>query len=191
MNVTTAAYLGSYTLSILGNASAGVALPLIVLQTTGAVLSAGLVAGATALPAFVAGLTMGVVIDRINRRTASVLTDLISAASLAALPLVDQLWGLNVSWFVLSGVIGSLGDVPGLTARDALAPGVLRRTGLGAERLVGLRESLGALALLVGPAAISLAAALTTCLMPRDVGALTHDAVPSPGSQTAWAAFRA
>lgn len=58
----------------------------------------------------------------------------------------------SVGWFVLSAVIGSLGDVPGLTARDALLPAVVRAGRVPAERLIGLRESLGAIALLVGPA---------------------------------------
>ena len=87
MKLIPAAYLSSYLLSLLGNSIAAIALPLILLQTTGSVLGAGALAAATAVPALLAGLLMGVVIDRINRRTASVVTDLISAASMAALPL--------------------------------------------------------------------------------------------------------
>ncbi|MGC5010208.1 MFS transporter [Streptosporangium sp. DT93] len=184
-------YLASYVLSLLGNSVAAVALPLIVLQTTGSVLSAGVLSAATALPAFVAGLVMGVVIDRINRRTSSVITDLVSAASLAALPVVDLVTGLNLGWFILFGVIGALGDVPGMTAREAILPAIVRGGGLSAERLLGIRESLGALVMVIGPAAAgsllvlfdgsmvlwitagtSSAAAMLTLLIPRDVGAI-------------------
>src|SRR5690348_9054757 len=122
MKLIPVAYLASYLLSLLGNSIAGVALPLIVLQVTGSVLGAGTVAAATAIPAVLAGLLMGVVIDRINRRTSSVVTDLISGASIAALPLIDVVSGLNLGWFILFGVLGSLGDVPGMTAREALLP---------------------------------------------------------------------
>src|SRR5690349_6734801 len=113
MNRVSLAYLASYVLSLLGNSIAGVVFPLLVLQTTGSVLATGAVAVASALPAAVAGLVMGVVIDKINRRTASVLTDVISALSVAALPLVDATVGLALGWFVLFAVIGSFGDVPG------------------------------------------------------------------------------
>jgi MFS family permease len=191
MNRTSTAYLVSYLLSLLGNCVAAVALPLIVLRTTGSALAAGAVAVASAVPAALAGLFMGVVIDRINRRTASVLTDLISAASVAALPLIDSAVGLSLAWFVLFAVIGSFGDVPGLTAREAMLPGITRTGGLRTERLLGLREALGALVLLIGPgaagaliafldgteilwitAALSATAALVTLLIPHEAGAV-------------------
>jgi MFS family permease len=189
------AYLASYLLSLLGNSIAGIAFPLIVLQVTGSALGAGAVAAATAVPAVLAGLLMGVVIDRINRRTSSVVTDLVSAASVAALPVVDMVSGLSLGWFILFGIVGSLGDVPGMTARDALLPAVVRHGGMGAERLLGIRESLGAAALLLGPAlagglmvafdgstvlwitaATSFAAALLTLMIPHRVGAIVAPA---------------
>ncbi|MFC7876973.1 MFS transporter [Isoptericola sp. NPDC057391] len=213
MNLVPVAYLASTLLSLLGNSIAGIALPLVVLQVTGSALGAGTVAAATAVPAVAAGLLMGVVIDRVNRRTASVVTDLVSASSVAALPVIDMVAGLHLGWFVLCGVVGSLGDVPGMTARDALLPAVVRHGRLGAERLLGLRESLSALAMLVGPAAAgtlmvlldgsavlwvtaatSAAAALLTLLIPREVGkvhAPGHD--PRPGAESpagGWAQLR-
>ncbi|WP_282858655.1 MFS transporter [Pseudoclavibacter helvolus] len=194
MNLLPVTYLASHVLSLLGNSIAGIALPLIVLSTTGSALGAGTVAAATAIPAVLAGLFMGVVIDRINRRTASVVTDLISAASIAALPIIDLLSGLNLGWFVLFGIIGSLGDVPGMTAREALLPAIVRHGSISAERLMGLRESLSAVAIFVGPAAAgtlmvlfdgstvlwitaatSLLAALITLLIPKAVGVLVAD----------------
>lgn len=189
VNRTSTAYLASYVLSLLGNSVAAVALPLIVLQTTGSALAAGTVAIASAVPAAFAGLFMGVVIDRINRRTASILTDLVSAASIAALPLLDSAIGLSLGWFVLSAVVGSFGDVPGLTAREAMLPGITRAGGIGLERLLGAREALGAVVMLIGPgaagvliafldgtailwvtAAFSATAALVTLVVPRSAG---------------------
>lgn len=204
------AYLTSYLLSVLGNSIAGVALPLIVLQVTGSVLGAGTVAAATALPAVLAGLLMGVAIDRINRRASSVVTDLISAVAIAALPLIDLATGLTLGWFILFGVIGSLGDVPGMTAREALLPAIVRHGRIGAERLIGIREALGAIALVLGPAAAgtlmvlfdgstvlwvtaatSLAAALITLLIPHRVGAVTTgDGVPARQAARTWNQLR-
>ena len=211
MRLIPVAYLASYLLSLLGNSIAGIALPLIVLQITGSALSAGTVAAATAIPAVLAGLLLGVVIDRINRRTSSVVTDLISAASIAALPIVDMISGLSLGWFILFGIVGSLGDVPGMTAREALLPAIVRHSGVSAERLIGIREVLGAVALLLGPAAAgtlmvmfegstvlwitaatSLAAALLTLLIPHRVGRIvtTGGAPASPGPTSGWAQLR-
>ncbi|MBE1514296.1 MFS family permease [Nesterenkonia halotolerans] len=175
----------------MGNSIAAIVLPLLVLQTTGSALAAGTVAAATIVPAVLAGIFMGVVIDRINRRTSSVLTDLISTLAMGALPLIDLITGLSVGWFVLFGIIGAIGDVPGITAREALLPAVIRHGGVSAERITGTREALGAVAILVGPAAAgfmlttwdgttalwvtagtSLAAALLTLFIPHHVGTL-------------------
>lgn len=210
MKRVPAAYLSSYLLSVLGNSIAAVALPLILLQSTGSVLGAGALAAATAVPAVLAGLFMGVVIDRINRRTASVVTDLISAAALAALPLIDQIAGLTLGWFILFGVIGSLGDVPGMTAREALLPAVVRHGGVAAERMVGMREGIGAVATFVGPAvaggliiafdgsavlwvtaATSAAAALVTLQIPRRIGLVDARQDERDGHTSGWQQLRA
>lgn len=210
MRLVPVAYLASYLLSLLGNSIAGVALPLIVLQVTGSALGAGAVAAATAIPAVLAGLLMGVVIDRINRRTSSVVTDLVSAAAIAALPLIDMISGLSLGWFILFGIIGSLGDVPGMTARDALLPAIVRHGGIASERLMGIREALGAVAILLGPAAAgtlmvlydgstvlwitaatSLTAALLTLLIPHRVGAIvTADGAAATATGNGWTQLR-
>lgn len=208
MRLTVFAYLGSYLLSLLGNSIAAVAFPLIILQTTGSALGAGVVATATAVPAIVAGLLMGVVIDRFNRRNSSIATDLISGACVAALPLLDLFTSLNVGWFVLFGVLGSLGDIPGETAREALLPAIVRESGIGAERLVGLRNAVGAAALVIGPAiagtligfldgsavlwitaGTSFAAALLTLIIPRRVG-VSSEPVASTVGLSGWKALR-
>lgn len=100
MKPTAVFYLTSYSLSLLGNSIAAIALPLILLQATGSIMSAGILAVSTAVPAFLAGLLTGVVIDRVNRRTASAAADAVSAVSLAALPVVDALTGLDLGWFI-------------------------------------------------------------------------------------------
>ncbi len=208
MKLVPTAYLASYALSLLGNSIAAIALPLIVLQTTGSVLGAGIVAASTAVPAVVAGLVMGVVIDRINRLTSSVVTDLVSAAAIAALPLIDMVTDLDIGWFVLFGVLGSLGDVPGMTAREALLPAIVRHGDVSAERLKGLQEGLGAVTMLVGPAAAgtlmavfsgptvlwitaatSCGGALLTLLIPRRVGRIGADHVATT-TTSGWSQLR-
>lgn len=188
------AYLGSHFLSLLGNGILAVALPLIVLQTTGSPLSVGAVSAATAVPALLIGLCAGVVLDRVNRRSCSILADVVSAGAVAAVPLVDLLWGLNIAWFVGLAIVGSLGDVPGMTARQVLVPAVARHTGISLERLVGLRQAMTSAALVIGPAtagtllsffdgstvllttaATSAAAAVLTAATPRTLGSIDTD----------------
>lgn len=170
MPLVALAYLGSHVLSLLGNGIAAVALPLIVLQITGSPLGMGIIAASTAVPAVLIGLVAGVVLDRWNRRTVSVASDLISAAAVAALPLVDLLWGLDLAWFVVLGIVGAFGDVPGGTAREVLVAAVVRRTGVPLTRLVGIRQTLTSAALIVGPA---LAGTLVALVGPTGVFLVT------------------
>lgn len=191
MSPVALAYLASHFLSFLGNGILAVALPLIVLQTTGSPLSVGAVSTATAVPALLVGLAAGVLIDRVNRRTCSILSDIVSAAAVAAIPVVDLLWGLNITWLVALAIVGSFGDVPGMTARQVMVPAVARSSGVSLERLIGLRQSMTSMALVIGPAAAgallslfdgstalfvtaatSAAAALITTAMPHRLGAI-------------------
>lgn len=204
--MVTAAYLVSYFVSVLANSVAAIALPLVILTTTGSVIGTGAVAAATAIPALLAGVLMGVVIDRSNRRTASIVTDLVSAAAVAALPFIDLFTDLNIAIFILFGALGALGDIPGQTARETLLPAVVRAGRMSPERLVGLRESLGAIGLVVGPgvagiliavldgssvlwvtAALSLLAAMVTLVIPHRLGA--QDSAPRVRT-SGWAALR-
>jgi MFS family permease len=146
-------YLTSYGISLLGNSVTAIALPLLVLLTTGSPGDAGLVAIAAAVPAAIAGLLMGSLVDRINRRTAAVLSDVISAVALALLPIIDAMVGLSLGWFIAIAVLNSFGDVPGITAREAMLPALARAAAMDASRLIGLRESIGGVSMLVGPAA--------------------------------------
>ncbi|NED97082.1 MFS transporter [Phytoactinopolyspora alkaliphila] len=145
-------YLASFGTSLLGNSVTGIALPLLVLFTTGSPLGAGAVAIAAAVPAALAGLLMGSLVDRINRRTAAILSDLISAMALLILPIIDLTIGLSLGWFIAVAVLSSFGDVPGITAREAMVPAIARAAGIDPARLIGLRESLAGVALLLGPA---------------------------------------
>lgn len=195
MPLVAVAYLSSHFLSFLGNGILAVALPLIVLQTTGSPLSVGAVSTATAGPALIVGLCAGVLIDRVNRRTCSIASDVVSAVAVAAIPVVDLIWGLNMTWLVALAIVGSFGDVPGMTARQVVVPVVARYTGVPLERLIGLRQSMTSTALVIGPAAAgtlltlfdgstvlfataatSAAAALITATMPHRLGRIEGEA---------------
>lgn len=182
-------YLLSCALSLLGNSVAGVVLPLVLLVTTGDALAAGTLALICAAPQFLIGLVGGALIDRLNRRNVSVFSDALSATSVALLPVVDAVWGLSFGWFVALGLLGAVGDIPGMTARDALAPAMCERDGRSLQKFMGLTQSIDSLVVIVGPAlaaflmglagavnalwftaAMSAAAALVTLTLPRAIG---------------------
>lgn len=146
-------YLASHALSLLGNAVISVVLPLLILDITGSPAAAGTLALATMIPSALAGLFGGVLVDRFNRRNISLIADLISAASVVALPLVDAAFGLNLGWFVLLGIVGAVGDLPGRTAREALLPALLRRSNMPNDKMVGIREAISGVVVFLGPAA--------------------------------------
>ena len=149
----SARFLASSALSLLGNSISSVALPLALLVTTGDALAAGTLALVCMLPQAAAGVVGGGVLDVLNRRDVSAVSDLVSAASVTMLPVVDATVGLSFGWFVAFGLIGAIGDVPGMTARDALLPAVCKRDGVDMQRFVGVSQSAESLVAVVGPSA--------------------------------------
>ena len=198
-------YLASYGISLLGNSITAIALPLLVLFTTGSPLGAGVVAMAAAVPAAVAGLLMGSLADRFDRRAVAILADVISALALLVLPIVHLTVGLELGWFIAAAVLNSFGDVPGITAREAMLPAIARSARVGASRLIGVRESMSGVALLIGPAVagilvaalqpvtvlwftagLAALAALLTLVIPRSAtAAVAEVATADDGARTA------
>lgn len=145
-------YLVSSATSLFGNASISIVLPWLVLLRTGDAAVAGLVAAASAMPSALAALIGGHLADRFGRRTITVLADVGSAVSVAALAVVDLTIGLSVPWFIALGVLGALFDVPGMTAREAMVADVARTSGVSLDRVAALRGALFGVSFLAGPA---------------------------------------
>lgn len=195
----TLRYLISEFFSVLGNSAAAVILPLVLLAKTHDPLAAGSLALICAIPQFLAGLFGGALLDLCNRRTVSVCADGLSALSVALLPLVEMTVGLHFGWFVLFGLLGAIGDIPGMTARDVLFPAVVARDDKNLQQALALAQAVDSLAVIIGPAlaallmqlvgdtnalwataALSLAAALVTLTLPKNIAqasatAHTHD----------------
>lgn len=192
----------SKTLSLLGNSIAGVVFPLILLATTGDALAAGTLALVCAIPQVLAGVLGGVLLDRFNRRKMSALSDLISAFSVAMLPLIDMAVGLSFGWFALFGILGAIGDVPGMTARDTLLPSVAEHDKINLQSFMGLSQSIDSLTIIIGPAlaallvgflggasslwvtaSLSFLAAMVTLTLPRSIGTITAPHTPDDAIQ--------
>jgi MFS family permease len=104
--------------------------PWFVLQSTGSAAKAGIVAFCALLPAVLAALVTGPVIDRMGRRRVSVASDLACGVAVAAIPLL-QFAGILQFWMlcVLMAMTG-LFRAPGETARGVLLPTLAERAGM-------------------------------------------------------------
>ena len=134
-------YLGSAGMSALGNSIAGIVWPWIVLERTGDPAAAGLVAAAVAVPSVIFASLGGYLIDTVGRKPMSVISDIISGASVAGVVLVDQTLGLTIAWFIALGIIGGVGDIPGMAARPALVGDVSQASGKTVDYIAGLNQA--------------------------------------------------
>jgi MFS family permease len=108
-----------------------------VLETTGSAARTGIVSAALALGGVIPTLLGGPLVDRLGHKRTSVLADLASGATIAAVPLlyragVLQFWHLVVLVFVLAS-LNSNGD----TARFAMVPFLAGRAQMPIERANG------------------------------------------------------
>ncbi|WP_225849205.1 MFS transporter [Streptomyces sp. HPF1205] len=119
------------TLSVVGDAFALIALPLLVLQATGSVARMGLLTAAAGGASLVAGVFAGVVVDRLDRRKLLVATDLARMALYAVIPVAwafgPRVWLLYVV-LPLCEAVGMLFSVTYVTVVRALvAPDLITR----------------------------------------------------------------
>lgn len=145
------AVLIANAVSLTGDALAAVAIPWFVLETTGSAAKAGLSGGVAVLPAFVAGVAGGTVVDRLGPKRASVVADLVGGAAVLLIPLLYATVGLAFWQLLLLVLLGGALDVPGITARRAMLPELARLGGSRLERVNSLLEGNQFLSTLIGP----------------------------------------
>lgn len=141
----------STCLSGTANAITEVALPWLVLERTGNAAAAGLVAGLTALPLLISSFLAGTVIDRFGRRRCSIVSDILSAGSVAAIPLLSAADSLTFALICVFAVSGAVFDPAGSTARESMLPEAADFGGLRRERANGIHEAIWGLAFTIGP----------------------------------------
>ncbi|MFJ4965959.1 MFS transporter [Streptomyces sp. NPDC088729] len=161
-----ATVLAANLVSITGNCLTYMGVPWFVLQSTGSAAKAGTVAFCTLLPAVLAALVSGPVIDRMGRRRVSVASDLACGVAVAAIPLL-QFAGILQFWMlcVLMAMTG-LFRAPGATARGVLLPTLAGRAGMPLTRAAGLYDGAARCAAMTGSA---LGGVLIAVLGPENV----------------------
>ncbi|MGW1744171.1 MFS transporter [Streptomyces sp. NPDC002092] len=155
-------FWAAQTLSVLGDAFALIALPLLVLQATGSVARMGLLTAVGTAAAVLAAVFAGVVVDRADRRRLLIACDLVRMVLYGLIPVVwlfgPQLWLLYVVLPLCEAVgtffaVGYVTVVRSLVGSDRLteANGRLNATAAGAGVLGPLGA--GLVAAWTGPAA--------------------------------------
>ena len=136
--------------SLAGNVVATVAVPWFVLETTGSAAKTGIAAFFTTLPLALGGLFGGTLADRVGHRTASVTTDVVSAAAIAGVPVLYELDRLQFWHLIVLVFVTSLFDAPGQSAREALVPRLAEDSGRSLERATSMWVSTEHVAYVVG-----------------------------------------
>ncbi|MBX7432454.1 MFS transporter [Mycobacterium sp. Y57] len=137
-----------------GNGISIVAFPWLVLQRTGSALDASIVAMAGTLPLLAATLIAGAAVDFLGRRRVSMISDALSAVSVATVPVLALVFGAEViNVAVLAGLaaLGALFDPAGMTARETMLPEAATRAGWTLDHANSVYEAVFNLAYIVGP----------------------------------------
>lgn len=131
-----------------------VAFPWLVLQRTGSAVDASVVAGAATLPLLFATLVAGTAVDFLGRRYVAMLSDAMSAVSVAAIPVLALALGADeLTTVVLAGLaaLGAFFDPAGMTARQSMLPEAARQAGWTLDHTNSVYEAVFNLAYITGP----------------------------------------
>ncbi len=143
---------GANGASGIANAVVMIVIPWLVLERTGSAAYAGLVVAASSLPGIVVAPLVGAAIDRFGRRLVSIVSDVLSALSVAAFPLVALVQDLTLPWILALAVLGATFDPAGSTARKSLLPDVATASGYPLDKLNGMHEGIFGVGWVIGPA---------------------------------------
>jgi MFS family permease len=129
-----------------------IAIPYLVLTTTGSATRTGLVALAEMLPMVVLKVLGGPVIDRVGARRVTIACDVGSLLVVGAIPLLHRAGALPFATLLaLVAVAGALRG-PGDAAKQALVPAVAEHAGVPVERVTGLAGTVERTSSMIGAA---------------------------------------
>ncbi|WP_067463923.1 MFS transporter [Actinomadura macra] len=182
-------FLTAQTLSAVGDAFSLIAVPLLVLQTTGSLVQMGIVTSLAGVSSIVTGLFAGYVADRVNRRALLIVCDVARCVLYGAIPLVwlsaPQVWLLFLvvplaGAFAMQFQVTYVTVVPGLVGGHEItrANGHLYSAyavaGVGGPLLAGIVSGLVgpamAIAVDAGSFALSATGLLLVRVRPRERG---------------------
>ena len=154
------ALLAAHAISQTGNVLTAFAIPFYVLGLGGSGVEVGIAAFFATAPVVVGGALGGVVVDRVGHRRAAIVADLVSGATVLAMPVLALTVGLPLWALLVLVFAGGLLDTPGQTARRVMLPVLTVRAGIRIEQSVGLLDGSERFAKLIGASIAGLLVAL-------------------------------
>src|SRR5688572_855335 len=145
------ALLSANAISLSGNQVTMFALPWFVLETTGSAAQTALVAATQMVAFLLAALTGGVVVDRFGPKWLSVVSDVASGLSIAAIPILMHTIGLALWQVLVLAFLGAMLDSPGSNARYGIITDLIDLTGWRSERVYSAFSSADGVARIGGP----------------------------------------
>ncbi len=109
-------------ISMVGNNLTTIAIPWFVLVTTGSAARTGITFFFSITPIVIAGFFGGAIVDRLGYKRTSIISDLASGTTVAAIAGLHALDLLSFPLLLALVFLGALLDAPGGTARAALIP---------------------------------------------------------------------
>lgn len=143
-----------------GNSAVHIALPWLVLETTGSSAQAGVVLGITGLSVVFTAPIIGGLIAILGSRRVSMWSDIISAVSVLLFPIVDRTIGLTIIGLLIIGTFGAMFDPAGSTARKAMIQRVAEDEGRSLIKFNGSFEAFTIMGTIAGPAGAAMLIAL-------------------------------
>ena len=140
-----------------GNSAVHVAIPWLVLETTGSSAQAGIVLGLSGLSVIFTAPLIGGLIAVLGARPVSVWADIISGTSVLLFPIIGTLFGLNIASLLVIAIFGAMFDPAGGTARKSLIQPVVEKEGLSLAKFNGTYEAVATIGTVIGPTAAALA----------------------------------
>ena len=140
-----------------GNSAVHIAIPWLVLETTGSSANAGIVLGISGFSVIFSAPLIGGLIAILGARPVSIWADIISAGSVVLFPIVGSLFGLNLTSLLIIAIIGAMFDPAGATARKSLIQAVAERDGLSLIKFNGTYEAAATIGTVLGPTGAALA----------------------------------
>ena len=165
-------FLVSDAISLAGTRLSMIAIPWLVLTTTGSAAQTGLVAFAELLPLVVVKAASGPLIDRLGARRVAITCDVLSMIVVGLVPLLHLAGALHFPVLLVLVAVGGALRGPGDGAKNAFVPALATHAAVPLERVTGLAGAIERTASLAG---FAIAAGLVAWLGPAN--ALVVDAL--------------
>jgi MFS family permease len=145
-------WLAAEAISLLGTRVSMIAIPWLVLVSTGSATRTGLVAAAELTPLVIFKATGGPLVDRVGPRRMAITADLLSMVAVGLIPLLHRADALTFP--VLLGLVAIGGGLrgPGDAAVGAMIPSLSENAGVPFERVTGLGSAIERGATMIGAA---------------------------------------